>query len=441
MPLHKNIFVLILLALILSDCGGGGGGGDGSINEGGGDDSTPDTTNINGGLTGRLFVDEEGQGWVIDLATGISSVLPSKSWWDTGDYDGYNVYFDAFPNHDGSEFLLYVDGCYREFEGKEYDYDCLTFINSAGDLLTSRIVFDDGILSARQSRDGNYVAIAYADEYYVGPTAYLLIYNRNITERINQSAMRRVSTGNEHRYKAGSIDWAPNGQIVYIYAKTIFITSPYSTDSTPLLTLPDSDEPYSDDFPVPATARVSPDGSKVAFRYVTETNLYQSHSTIWVVNIDGTDLHQLAHNPAALYQMFNDVAWSPDGKYILTKSGGFSSDVPTAGAESKLYAIPSSSRNVPLDCDGPDGIICVRTYHNSPDRLTDELSTYETDIINGTSEDLMPGVEKGINYSRAAFKEKWRPGDVIKHLIKSGWGTRKIQRIIGYCSRPVEPRK
>ncbi|MES9850782.1 MAG: MMPL family transporter [Candidatus Thiodiazotropha sp. L084R] len=33
-------------------------------------------------------------------------------------------------------------------------------------------------------------------------------------------------------------------------------------------------------------------------------------------------------------------------------------------------------------------------------------SVYETDIMNGTSEDLMPGVEKGINYSRAAFKEK-----------------------------------
>lgn len=33
-------------------------------------------------------------------------------------------------------------------------------------------------------------------------------------------------------------------------------------------------------------------------------------------------------------------------------------------------------------------------------------SVYETDILNGTSEDLMPGVEKGINYSRAAFKEK-----------------------------------
>jgi predicted RND superfamily exporter protein len=33
-------------------------------------------------------------------------------------------------------------------------------------------------------------------------------------------------------------------------------------------------------------------------------------------------------------------------------------------------------------------------------------SVYETDILNGSSEDLMPGVEKGINYSRAAFKEK-----------------------------------
>ncbi|MET0090807.1 MAG: MMPL family transporter [Candidatus Thiodiazotropha sp.] len=40
-------------------------------------------------------------------------------------------------------------------------------------------------------------------------------------------------------------------------------------------------------------------------------------------------------------------------------------------------------------------------------------STYETDILNGTSDDLMPGVEKGINYSRAAFKEK---SITIQHL-------------------------
>ncbi|RDH83208.1 MAG: transporter [endosymbiont of Escarpia spicata] len=34
------------------------------------------------------------------------------------------------------------------------------------------------------------------------------------------------------------------------------------------------------------------------------------------------------------------------------------------------------------------------------------VSTYYSGIINGTSDDLMPGVEKGINYSRAAFKEQ-----------------------------------
>ncbi len=43
------------------------------------------------------------------------------------------------------------------------------------------------------------------------------------------------------------------------------------------------------------------------------------------------------------------------------------------------------------------------------------VSTYYTDILNGTSEDLMPGVEKGINYARAAFKEK---SITIQHIEK-----------------------
>lgn len=34
------------------------------------------------------------------------------------------------------------------------------------------------------------------------------------------------------------------------------------------------------------------------------------------------------------------------------------------------------------------------------------VSVYYTDILKGTADDLMPGVEKGINYARAAFKEK-----------------------------------
>ena len=43
------------------------------------------------------------------------------------------------------------------------------------------------------------------------------------------------------------------------------------------------------------------------------------------------------------------------------------------------------------------------------------VSGYYTKILDGTSEDLMPGVEKGIDYSRAAFK---RQSDTIDQLLK-----------------------
>jgi dipeptidyl aminopeptidase/acylaminoacyl peptidase len=374
MAVLKYCFILILLTLTLSACGGGGGG-DENNQGGGGDDIVPDNQNINAGLTGKIYIKEQGIGSAVDLGTGIPSQLPSKNLWDTGDYNGYSVYFHPFPNRDGSEILLFVDGCFREFEGRTYDFDCLSFIDAAGNSLTEKVVFDNGIMEARQSRDGNYVAVVYADEYYLGPPAKLIILNRNMTEVVSQSVMRRVTEGDEHRYKAGPLDWAPNGQVVYSYAKSLFITSPYSSESVPLLTLPDS-ETVSNDLPepgAPSTPKISPDGTKVAFRYVTESNLYQVYATIWVLIIDGTDVHQLAHDPDALYQMFNNLAWSPDGKYIITKAGGFGSDPLTGGAQNKLYAIPSNSRNVPLDCDGSGGVICVRTYFDSPNRLTDEF--------------------------------------------------------------------
>ncbi|MCP4040820.1 MAG: MMPL family transporter, partial [Gammaproteobacteria bacterium] len=42
-------------------------------------------------------------------------------------------------------------------------------------------------------------------------------------------------------------------------------------------------------------------------------------------------------------------------------------------------------------------------------------STHYTGIMHGTSEDLMPGVERGIDYSRAAFKKK---SITIKHIVR-----------------------
>ncbi len=43
------------------------------------------------------------------------------------------------------------------------------------------------------------------------------------------------------------------------------------------------------------------------------------------------------------------------------------------------------------------------------------ISGYQTKILEGSSEDLMPGVEKGIDYSRAAFKKK---SETIQQLLK-----------------------
>ncbi|MBF0194448.1 MAG: MMPL family transporter [Magnetococcales bacterium] len=43
------------------------------------------------------------------------------------------------------------------------------------------------------------------------------------------------------------------------------------------------------------------------------------------------------------------------------------------------------------------------------------VSAHYTDIANGTKDDLMPGVEKGINYARAAFKEE---SITIKHITR-----------------------
>lgn len=59
--------------------------------------------------------------------------------------------------------------------------------------------------------------------------------------------------------------------------------------------------------------KVSPDGQKIVFcRY--KTSAYDSPSSIWIMNIDGTDVTEVMSNPNQ--RMFNP-SWSPDGKKIV----------------------------------------------------------------------------------------------------------------------------
>jgi hypothetical protein len=372
---------VISLIITLSACGGGGGSGDTQPSDDTGPEDPPNDQNINGGLTGRVYIVEQNEGWIVDLSNGKPSQLPDKGWWDTGDYNGHLMFFDAYPNQDASEFLLVVDNCYDEYNGSSGDFDCLSFINVAGDLVTERGVISDGVRKAKPSKDGRYVAITYADETYSNPSVKLVIYNRSFNSVISQSIMHVTGGGEDSKFFERGLDWSSNGQIAYAYTKSIFVTSPYDAEGVPILTLPDSDSPLTDIYPVPLNPRFSPDGSKIAFQYNNHT--VSTGVTIWIVNVDGTDPHQLAYYDGGL--AFNRIAWSPDGEYILAGVGGTYTDPGGEEISDLLYAIPSGSRNVevPFDCDGEyadiankNGIICLRTYWASPHYLSGKFDPY-----------------------------------------------------------------
>jgi hypothetical protein len=368
----------ISLVITLSACGGGGGSGDTQPSGDTGPEDPPNDQNINGGLTGRVYVNEDDEGWIVDLSNGNAYRLPDKSLWDTGEYTGHSIFFETHPNEDASEFLLFVDNCYDEYNGSSGDFDCISFINTAGDLVTERGVIPDGVRKVSLSRDGDYIAMIYADESYYDPFAKLVIYDRSFTSTsiVSQSTMRVTGGGEDSKFYARGLDWSSNGQIAYAYTKSIFVTSPYDAEGVPILTLPDSDSPLTDIYPVPLNPRFSPDGSKIAFQYNNHT-ASATGVTIWIVNVDGTDPHQLAYYDGGL--SFNRIAWSPDGEYILTGVGGTYTDPGGEEISDLLYAIPSGSRNVevPFECDGEDadianenGIICLRTYFDNPQYLT-----------------------------------------------------------------------
>ncbi|HVS84044.1 MAG TPA: hypothetical protein VHD91_00265 [Gaiellaceae bacterium] len=79
---------------------------------------------------------------------------------------------------------------------------------------------------------------------------------------------------------------------------------------------------------------VSPDGTRIAYARADSDDCRGCPSSIWVMNADGTDQHQLTDAPDTTWD--TDPSWSPDGTTILywhstIDTNGYLAEIPAAG--------------------------------------------------------------------------------------------------------------
>lgn len=365
-----SIVITCLLCVFLVSCGGGGGG------DNGGASSVPDVTS-NAGFSGRIFVVD---GWIIDIPSGRSKRAPGVVWdkWcttffddselkctDATEYD-FDVESDflGFPSNDGEEFVVTVDDC----NGRSLDCFMSHNLNN-GNVTSYRGEISYGLSDAKLSRDRNYFAYIYNKESNG-------TYANTELHIVDRDFQNISSTTMPDHYGIG-FDWSNNGQIVYGYKRNIYLTSPYSTQGVIIFSL--NDYPEFNDMELSGPFRVSPDGTKVAFKLVEEDNRFSYKvATPWVINIDGSDIHRLAHVPDedSVFQLFGSIAWSPDGRYIMLTEG-YSPQATSVdtGVQGDLYIIPSDSRDVAINDEGKNNVVrLVTNYKNENKSLRYEFN-------------------------------------------------------------------
>lgn len=349
----KAVFAVIFLLFQIS-CGGGSGG---SSTPNSNTNQVVDEDHINGdAITGRLFMGGDNDGLILDLSTGKYSQIPGVDWTEeiVNEYHSMANY-TAMPSSDGSEFVVTVNNCLNttDSEFPSLFDDCIEIRSNDGNLIGTGKLIEEISRNTRLSRNKQYFAFFHNDSRYQNGNDELVIFDRNF---------QFISSSYLPSHLARSFDWLnDSGQIVYIHDQTIYVTASYDTLGTPIYT-------FTEDAGRPDYISASPDGTKIAFTLVTSASMHSIHGATWVMNSDGTDLHQLAFIPNNDNPIINYPTWSPDGKFIMNMVGyisGKDDEVVGITVFGGLYAVPSDSRNVAINDGGEEGVVHITSYYNS----------------------------------------------------------------------------
>jgi Tol biopolymer transport system component len=314
------VFTVISITSLFVACGGGGGG-DGGTN-------TP-TTNLNGNLnpklTGNLLFEYDDNAWLMDVSSGNYTKVPN-TYWATHEtiFDAANYFWLHMGTNLHKEFIVAsLDDCNRDNAFK--NEVCVGIQDLDGNYLANYRFLGDSQGPAKLSNDNQYFAIINEDGSAHEDS--LQIYDR----AGNLISSHVVSTQN--------FDWLDNNKIIYTEDRKFVITEELSTNPDRQLTLPSGLDGTIGD------VEVSPQKDKFAFTLITSGTLVSTHSTPWVVNVDGTELRQLAVStsddpPPSI----SSPRWSPDGKWILLREGAYSGSSPyNPGSNGYAYVIPAEN--------------------------------------------------------------------------------------------------
>ena len=344
----KFLYLFFPVVISLISCGGGSGGGssDGNID-------TLNSDNINGPLSGKLFIGNLGSGaWLLDLSTGLYSKVPGTEHWETDEHNYSGVArFYAYPILDGSErYVETVNNCKRISTGLHDE--CIVIHDIQGNKLNGEegLIFPGEISGAvKPSRDGYYLLTAWENERSSNAAQVL------VTTPIDGSG-NDISVGNQEVFKE-DFDWLNDNRIVYASGQNIYLSQPLEATGHIIATFDESQGR-------PTEIAASPDGKKIAFTLASQRGAgSDNRGTTWILDIDSPNPPRQLTTETDLQPEIHFPTWSPDSQWLLVVIGGDRGVSPSGNvAPGGLFAIKADSELVDFSSALPSTALEVLNY-------------------------------------------------------------------------------